>query len=148
VVTGKEAALRFKADLANGKPPAVPTGLAMADRIYGGFPTKMITILLGDASIGKSARALQACEALGFGANGRRALYITLEEPVEAMVSRRVFGQTGISYADFRAERLSPGQKAALDKAADDYIRILPLMTAPELFVKFAAVSGSGGQTW
>lgn len=119
-VSAKDAAERLKEQLLSGKPQSVPTGISTCDRVYGGYPKKMITILIGDNSIGKSARLLQSCETLGYG--GQRSLYITLEEPVEGMVSRRVFGTTAIEYVKYRNGTLTPGEMQCLVNATDQYM--------------------------
>ena len=99
---------------------SVSFGLAIPDEKFGGFPRKMVTMVIGDNSAGKTALLLQACETLNFA--GERSLYITLEEPTEGLVSRRVFPLAGVPYLDLQTGSLTDEQKAALDAEGDKYV--------------------------
>lgn len=112
---------KLKEEIHSGKSMSIPTGLHIPDSKYGGYPRKMITMVIGDNSIGKSALLLQSCEALNY--TRERSLYITLEEPTEGMVSRRVFPLANVPYLALRNGTLTEEQVAALDLEGEKYVQ-------------------------
>ncbi len=120
VVSGKEAAERLRATINGGVPMAVEAGLTNCKLAFGGYPKKALTMLIADSSVGKSAYMLQECEVTGF--KSRKTLYITLEEPVERMVARRVFTQAAVSRITWRSNQLSPADVKTLNEKIDQYV--------------------------
>lgn len=120
LITASVAALQLEERIDLGRPMAVPTGLSIPDSDFGGFPLQALTMFVADYSTGKTALLLQACETLNYA--GDRPLYITLEEPAWKMVSRRVFPNAGVDRVAFRTGTMTPGQKAALKDAVNEYI--------------------------
>lgn len=124
VVSAYEAGELLRASINNGTPMAVSTGLAVCDELFGGYPKKAVTMVVGDASTGKTAYLLQGCESLVF--SGHTALYVTLEEPVERMVARRAFPQAGATRVSWRNNTLTPADIQNLNNSIDQYQHARP----------------------
>lgn len=119
LINSTDAANQLGERIDAGLPAGIPTGLTVPDTEFGGFPKQAVTMLLGEASTGKTALLLQTCETLNY--SGVRALYITLEEPAWRMVGRRVFTNVGISRVSFRSGTLTDAEKAMLKNEVANY---------------------------
>jgi len=70
-------------EVLTGKQPRgmVPTGIRSIDNEYGGLVSNLLTVVAGRPSMGKSALLLNI--AINAGLQGKKVLYITLEDAVE-----------------------------------------------------------------
>lgn len=119
VVSAVDAAELLRTSINDGRPMAVSSGYSEIDTMSGGVPRKAVSMLIGDASAGKTAFLLEACECLAFA--GKTALYITLEEPVERIVARRVFSQANTTRVAWRNNTLTADDKQNLNNTIDKY---------------------------
>jgi len=116
------ASLELLEEISSGQPQGLLLGWPVFDHVdygVGGLPKEGITILIGDSSFGKSAFCLQACEQVAL--SGKKSLYFGYEAPNREMVSRRVFGRTGINYRKLRSGTLTQQEQEILIQETQNY---------------------------
>lgn len=117
--TAQEATDDMLEHVTNGKPVAIQTHIPDVDRMIGGIPIAALSLLMGDASLGKTAFLYQIAQQVNYA--GQNVLYVTLEESNWRMVSRTIFTNSGVDKRDWRTNSLTPVQIQELESNADDF---------------------------
>lgn len=120
LVPAEEAALNLMELVIKGVPLAIPSGLPMLDKQIGGMPMGETIMLVGDATVGKTALCLQIAETVSN--QNKKVLYVSTESKAHTMVARRVCGLVGIPQKALRAGTLNDQQKDAMQKEIRDYM--------------------------
>lgn len=124
LVYAKDAGEGLKELVKSGKPQAVQTSLPNENKVFGGYPKEAFTLLIGDSSIGKTAKTFQDGEHLS--EQGEHVLFFSFEHSPRRLIARKIFASQGISMIKLRQGVLSAGERAALEKATDEWIHKHP----------------------
>jgi len=117
--SAEEATDEMIARVTGGVPVAVQTHIPDLDQTIGGIPIEALSLLMGDASLGKTALLYQIAQQVNMA--GDNALFITLEEPNWRMVSRTVFTNAKVDKKDWRKNALTPVQLQDIERNAKSF---------------------------
>lgn len=98
--------------------PAMPTGLAKFDNVISGWRRGKMYIFAAPPGWGKTALFL--CFALYALQQGHRVLFLSLEMPVEDMISRLICIQAGIDSTRFLNRKLNKPERERMAQAYEE----------------------------
>lgn len=108
-------------DIEGGHVPGAPTGIQLIDDRIGGIPSGVLSVIAARPSIGKSAFALNVCEAAAMA--GWMTILYTFEDSVSGFAQRALAKHAGIEATRIRGREISTGSEMAQLTAALDPIR-------------------------
>lgn len=131
IVAAEDAAVHLMETVIRGQALGIPSGLPVLDRSIGAMPYGETILIVGDATIGKTALCLQIAETNSMNKfdeqgnlthKGRKVLYISTESKAHTLVARRACGLAGIQQKLLRSGGLSETQKQILGDKINEYM--------------------------
>jgi replicative DNA helicase len=113
------------------RPNKISTGIRSLDDLIGGLFQGDLTIVAARPGLGKSSIASGFAQACG--AQGKRAIFVSLEMPATEIFGRSISSASGVPFSALRRGSVSPVMLSHVAKAADDIRTALSLIDVVEL---------------